>query len=161
GTVVAAVLVAGGRRGEGYGADDEQVVVLPPAHDRQGGRGGRDNGDCPVEPAPGPDVPWATFVRQGGDSAGKHGRQPGHDVQGQEGEEGGGGRAHLIAQDAAVSHPDLMTPGAGHAALAAPVIQAARAHGWCTPAWLAVGTTRSGAAWVLQEFVPGGAPFAA
>lgn len=41
---------------------------------------------------------------------------------------------------------------------AVPVIRAAREHGWPTPAWLATGTTRSGAAWVLQEFVPGQRP---
>jgi len=43
-------------------------------------------------------------------------------------------------------------------AAAAPVIQAARGHGWPTPAWLATGTTRSGAAWVLQEFAAGERP---
>jgi aminoglycoside phosphotransferase (APT) family kinase protein len=43
-------------------------------------------------------------------------------------------------------------------AAAAPVITAARDCGWPTPAWLAVGTTRSGSAWVLQEFVPGERP---
>ncbi|HEX6520891.1 MAG TPA: phosphotransferase [Streptosporangiaceae bacterium] len=43
-------------------------------------------------------------------------------------------------------------------AAAAPVIRAAREHGWPTPAWLATGTTRSGAAWVLQEFAAGQPP---
>jgi aminoglycoside phosphotransferase (APT) family kinase protein len=43
-------------------------------------------------------------------------------------------------------------------AAATPVIKAAREHGWPTPAWLAVGTTRPGTAWVLQEFVPGQRP---
>lgn len=43
-------------------------------------------------------------------------------------------------------------------AAAAPVIRAAREHGWPTPAWLATGTTRSGAAWVLEEFAPGMRP---
>jgi hypothetical protein len=43
-------------------------------------------------------------------------------------------------------------------AAAVPVIQAARGHGWPTPAWLATGTTRSGVAWVLQEFVAGERP---
>jgi hypothetical protein len=31
-------------------------------------------------------------------------------------------------------------------------------RGWPTPAWLATGTTRSGAAWVLQEFAAGRRP---
>jgi aminoglycoside phosphotransferase (APT) family kinase protein len=43
-------------------------------------------------------------------------------------------------------------------ASAVPVIQAARRHGWPTPAWLATGTTRSGVAWVLQEFATGERP---
>jgi aminoglycoside phosphotransferase (APT) family kinase protein len=43
-------------------------------------------------------------------------------------------------------------------AAAAPVIRAACEHGWPTPAWLATGTTRSGAAWVLQEFAAGKPP---
>ena len=43
-------------------------------------------------------------------------------------------------------------------AAAVPVIRAARGHGWPTPAWLATGTTRSGVAWVLQEFAAGERP---
>jgi aminoglycoside phosphotransferase (APT) family kinase protein len=43
-------------------------------------------------------------------------------------------------------------------AAAVPVIRAAREHGWPTPAWLATGTTQSGAAWVLQEFAAGQRP---
>jgi aminoglycoside phosphotransferase (APT) family kinase protein len=43
-------------------------------------------------------------------------------------------------------------------AAAGPVIRAAREHGWPTPAWLATGTTRSGASWVLQEFMAGKPP---
>jgi aminoglycoside phosphotransferase (APT) family kinase protein len=43
-------------------------------------------------------------------------------------------------------------------ASAVPLIQAARRHGWPTPAWLATGTTRSGVAWVLQEFATGERP---
>jgi aminoglycoside phosphotransferase (APT) family kinase protein len=43
-------------------------------------------------------------------------------------------------------------------AAAVPVIRAAREHGWPTPAWLATGTTRSGGAWVLQEFAAGKRP---
>ena len=43
-------------------------------------------------------------------------------------------------------------------AAAAPVIRVARERGWPTPAWLATGTTRSGAAWVLQELVAGDRP---
>jgi aminoglycoside phosphotransferase (APT) family kinase protein len=46
----------------------------------------------------------------------------------------------------------------GRIAAAAPVIRAAREHGWPTPAWLATGTTRSGGAWVLQEFAAGQRP---
>ena len=46
----------------------------------------------------------------------------------------------------------------GRIAAAAPVIRAAREHGWPTPAWLATGTTRSGGAWVLQEFASGQRP---
>ena len=46
----------------------------------------------------------------------------------------------------------------GRIAAAAPVIRAAREHGWPTPAWLATGMTQSGAAWVLQEFVSGQRP---
>src|SRR6516164_3962695 len=45
------------------GADDEQVVVLPPAQGRQSSRGGKDDGDGPVEPAPGPDVLRASLAR--------------------------------------------------------------------------------------------------
>src|SRR5215472_4935046 len=43
-------------------------------------------------------------------------------------------------------------------AAAAPVIRAAREHGWPTPAWLAFGTTPSDGAWVLQEFASGQRP---
>ena len=46
----------------------------------------------------------------------------------------------------------------GRIAAAVPVIRAARDHGWPTPAWLATGTTRSGVAWVLQEFAAGERP---
>lgn len=41
---------------------------------------------------------------------------------------------------------------------AAPIVAAARARGWPTPAWLAVGTAPSGEAWVLQQFVAGAPP---
>src|SRR5260370_22870551 len=41
---------------------------------------------------------------------------------------------------------------------AAPIVAAARARGWPTPAWLAVGTTPSGEAWGLRRFAAGAPP---
>jgi hypothetical protein len=38
---------------------------------------------------------------------------------------------------------------------AAPLVDLARAHGWPTPAWLAVGVTGDGFPYQIQEFVPG------
>src|SRR5271166_1727214 len=72
GAVAAPVQVSDGGGGKGHRAEDEQVVVLGPAHGGQaGGRAGDDGG------------------------------QAGEDVDGEDGQEGGGGGAHLVAQDAA------------------------------------------------------------
>src|ERR1035441_4449915 len=61
--VAPAVPVADGRGGERHGADDEQVVILPPAQRGQDRRGGEDHGDRPVEPAARPDVTLAALAR--------------------------------------------------------------------------------------------------
>jgi hypothetical protein len=88
-----------GRR-EGHSADDEQVVVLPPAHDRQRRGGAEDDGDRAVEPASCSDVARTSLARQCGADAGYHGSQAGDDVHRQEGQEDRRGGAHLVAEDA-------------------------------------------------------------
>jgi len=82
GAVVAPVLITDGRGGECHRADDEQVVVLPPAQRGQDRRGGEDDGNRPVVPASGPDVARAALSGQRGDRPGGHGSEPGEHVNG-------------------------------------------------------------------------------
>src|SRR5262249_43311995 len=70
-------LVADGGGGEGDGAYDEQVGVLPPAHGGQHGGGGEHDGDRPVVPAPGPYVAGTALAHQGGTRPGDHRGEPG------------------------------------------------------------------------------------
>jgi hypothetical protein len=99
--VAAPVLDAGDRGAERDRADDQQRVVLPPAHDGQGCRGGEDDGDRPVVESARVDVPRAPLAGQGGGCPCDHRGEPGQDVDGEEGEEDGSGGAHLVAEDAA------------------------------------------------------------
>src|SRR5262249_58009772 len=112
GPVAAAVLVADGRGGVGGGAEDEQVVILPPAHRGEDGRGDEDHGDGPVVPAARADVPGAAFAGGRGGGAGGHGGESGEDVDGEEGQEHRRGGADLGAEDAAgCEHGTLAATG--------------------------------------------------
>ncbi|MBV1854795.1 aminoglycoside phosphotransferase family protein [Catellatospora tritici] len=66
--------------------------------------------------------------------------------------------AHLVRDDSggqAVLKWSTRTAWAPQVLRAAPVIARMRQRGWPTPAWLAVGTTRAGWPYQVQEFVAG------
>jgi hypothetical protein len=89
GPVAAPVLIADGRGGERHHADDEQVVVLPPAHDSQDRGGGEHQADGPVVRTARPAVPWTALAGQrGGGPSGDRG-QPREDVDRQHSQERG------------------------------------------------------------------------
>src|SRR5215469_5695870 len=100
GPVVATVHVSDRRCCERHSADDQQVVVLPPPHDRQGCRGEEYDCDRAVEPSASPDVPRAALSRQGCDCSRYHGGKATHDVNSQERQENRGDGAHLVAENA-------------------------------------------------------------
>jgi hypothetical protein len=101
GAVPPAVLVPDGRGGERDRAEDEQVVILPPAQRGQDGRGYEDHGDRPVVPAARMDVPGTALAGDRGDGAGGHRGDAAEHVDGEHGQEHRGGGADFGAEDAA------------------------------------------------------------